>query len=73
MIGVMEHLSSEQRLRELGLFSLEKEGSVKTLLWPFSTYRGLVIKIGTDLLVGPVATGQGVMVLNLKRAVLNQI
>ncbi|KAK4808554.1 hypothetical protein QYF61_009857 [Mycteria americana] len=37
MIRGMEHLSYEERLRELGLFSLEREGSGETLLQPFNT------------------------------------
>ena len=33
----LEHLSYEERLRELGMFSLGREGSRVTLLQPFST------------------------------------
>ncbi|KAK4828461.1 hypothetical protein QYF61_026686 [Mycteria americana] len=40
MIRGMEHLSYEERLRELGLFSLEKKGSRDTLLWPFCILKG---------------------------------
>ena len=37
MIRGLEQLSYEERLRELGLFSLEREGSRETLLQPSST------------------------------------
>jgi len=37
----LENLSCEDRLRELGLFSLRREGSRETLQRPASTYRGL--------------------------------
>jgi len=64
MILGLEHLSYEQRLIDLGLFSLRREGSGVTLLQPFSTYRGLIKKMGTNFLARSVATGQGVMALN---------
>jgi len=37
MFRGMEQFSYEERLRELGLFSLEKRGSRETLLQPSST------------------------------------
>jgi len=49
------------------------EGCGETLLQPFSTKRGLVRKMGTNFLAGPVVKRQGVMVLNKKRADLDWI
>jgi len=37
MIRNLEHLSYDDRLRELGFFSLEMSGSVETSLQPSST------------------------------------
>ena len=37
MIRELEHLSHEERWRELGWFSLRREGSGETSLWPSNT------------------------------------
>ena len=36
MLGGLEHLHCEDRLRELGGFSWRREGSRETILWPFN-------------------------------------
>jgi len=41
-----------------------EEDSRETLEQPFTTERGLIGKMGTGFLAGPVAIGQGVMALN---------
>jgi len=64
MIRELEHLFYEERLRELELFSLEKRRLQETLLWPFSTLRGLIRKTNSYFLPRSVVTGQGVMVLD---------
>lgn len=55
IIRGLKQLSCE----ELGLFSMEREGSEMTSLWPSSTYRALIKRRERDFWKGHVVTGQG--------------
>ncbi|GAB0203881.1 hypothetical protein GRJ2_002853700 [Grus japonensis] len=60
MMRGLEHLSFEDRLRELGLFSLEKRRLRGDLIAAYQYLKGPTGKLERDCLSGSVVTGQGI-------------
>jgi len=57
MIRELEHMSYEERLRELGLLSLEKKRLWGERIAAFQYLKGAIGQVWTDVLAGPVVTG----------------
>jgi len=64
MVRGMEHLSCDDRLREVGLFSLEKRRLQGDLIAACQYLKGAYKKDGDRLFSRAITIGQGIMALN---------
>jgi len=71
MIRGLEYLPCEDRLREFGLFSLEKRRMQGGLRIAFQYLKGPTGRMERDFSQGCVVIGQGGMAVNQKRADLD--
>lgn len=73
MIRRLEHLSSEDKLRESGWFSLRKRWFQGNISQHLLVPKGDLQESCSDFLQGQVAIGQGGMALGCKRASIGLI